>query len=67
MSELNWNEWEGLKVKRAISFGDLEFMIQNNIPDYITLFTNKGTITIEAMPSEDEDDPRPWLRVREGE
>jgi hypothetical protein len=67
---LNWNEWEGLKVKRATSFGDLEFMKQNDIPDHIHLITNKGTITIEAMrPDEQDEDSidatgRPWLRIR---
>lgn len=72
---LNWNEWEGLKVKRAVVHGDLEFVKQNDIPDGIFLITNKGTIVIEAMrPEEDtnsdvahEPGDRPWLRIRKEE
>jgi hypothetical protein len=69
---LNWDDWEGLKVKHAAREGDLEFTKQNDIPDCIYLITNKGTIVIEAMrPEEDVDSDvphqpgdRPWLRVR---
>jgi hypothetical protein len=72
---LNWDDWEGVKVKEAYGFGDLEFMEQNDIPDAIYLVTNKGTIVIEAMrPEEDVDSDiphkpsdRPWLRVRKEE
>lgn len=59
-----WSDLEGAKIKRVLCDGDLEFAKQNNLPESVYLVLNNGTtVTIRAMPSENDSDPRPWLKV----